>query len=68
MVKLIAEMHGKNVKLVKVFNPLLRLLGLKIGLINKVFGNLVYEQSMSEYKVDYRIRDLESIKLTESRD
>lgn len=66
MVKLIAEAHGKKVRMVKVFNPLLKLLGLKIGLINKVFGNLVYEQSMSDYKVNYRIRDLrESIELTE---
>jgi nucleoside-diphosphate-sugar epimerase len=69
MVKLIAEVHGKKIRLVKIFNPVLRLLGSKIRLINKVFGNLVYEQSMSEYKVDYQIRGLrESIKLTESRD
>jgi len=66
MVKLIAEVHGRNIRLIKVFNPALKLLGLKIGLINKVFGNLVYEQSMSEYKENYRIRDLrESIVLTE---
>jgi len=66
MVRLIAEVHGKKVKLVKVFNPLLRLLGSKQGLINKVFGNLVYEQNMSKYKVDYQIRDLrKSIELTE---
>jgi len=69
MVKLIAEMHGKKVKLVKIFNPLLRFLGLRIKLINKVFGNLVYEKSMSKYKVGYQIIDLrESIKITESRD
>jgi UDP-glucose 4-epimerase len=41
-------------------------MGVKIGLINKVFGNLVYDQKMSEYKVDYRIRDFkETIVLTE---
>ena len=69
MVKLIAEMHGKKVKLVKIFNPLLRFLGLRIKLINKVFGNLVYDKSMSKYKVGYQIIDLrESIKITESRD
>ena len=66
MVKLIAEVHGKKIKLVKIFNPLLRLLGLKIKLINKVFGNLVYEKSMSDYKANYRIRNLrESIIITE---
>lgn len=66
MVKLIAEVHGKRVRLVKVFNPVLKLLGLKVGLVNKVFGNLVYEKSMSDYKEGYRVRDLrESIELTE---
>lgn len=67
MVKLIAEVHGKRVKLTKVFNPVLKLMGLKVGLINKVFGNLVYEKSMSDYKEDYRIRTLrKSIELTEN--
>jgi UDP-glucose 4-epimerase len=66
MVKLIADAHGKKVRLTKMFNPLLRVLELKIGIINKVFGNLVYEQRISEYKENYRIRDLrESIMLTE---
>lgn len=66
MVRLIAEVHGKKIRLTKIFNPVLRLVGLKVGLINKVFGNLVYEKSMSDYKVNYRIRDLrESIELTE---
>ncbi|MBT9139345.1 MAG: N-acetyl-alpha-D-glucosaminyl-diphospho-ditrans,octacis-undecaprenol 4-epimerase [Syntrophomonadaceae bacterium] len=69
MVRLIAEVHGKKIRLTKIFNPVLRLVGLKVGLINKVFGNLVYEKSMSDYKVNYRIRDLrESIELTEKTD
>lgn len=68
MVKLIAKVHAKKVKLTKIFNPLLELMNLKIGLINKVFGNLVYEKSMSDYKINYRIWDLEeSIKLTERK-
>ncbi|WP_226678993.1 NAD-dependent epimerase/dehydratase family protein [Mesobacillus jeotgali] len=69
MVRLIADSHGKKIKLTKAFNPLLVLMGLKIGLINKVFGNLVYADSLSEYKNNYRVRDLkESIIVTESRD
>ncbi len=69
MVRLIAEVHGKKIRLTKIFNPVLRLVGLKVGLINKVFGNLVYEKSMSDYKVNYRIRDLrESIELTERQE
>jgi UDP-glucose 4-epimerase len=66
MVKLIAEAKGKQVKLVKVFNPFLFFIGRYVGVLNKIFGNLVYEQSISEYKANYRIRDLpESIMATE---
>jgi len=65
MVKLIAETHGKKIRLTKAFNPILKLLAYKVGLINKVFGNLVYEKSMSEYKENYRVRDFrESISLS----
>lgn len=65
LVKLIAEEHGNKIKLTKVFNPLLKLMGNFVGVVNKVFGNLVYEKSMSDYKDNYRIRDLrESIAVT----
>ncbi|MBP1950569.1 NAD-dependent epimerase/dehydratase family protein [Virgibacillus litoralis] len=66
MVKLIANAHGKKIRLTKIFNPLLRVMAENVGLINKVFGSLVYEKSMSDYKEDYRNRDLkETIELTE---
>jgi UDP-glucose 4-epimerase len=66
LVKTIAEVHGKKIIMTKVFNPVLRLM-FGIGIVNKVFGNLVYEKSMSDYdKVNYRIRTFkESIELTE---
>ena len=66
LVRTIAEVHGKKIWMTKVFNPVLRLM-FGIGIVNKVFGNLVYEKSMSDYdKANYRIRDFrESIKLTE---
>ena len=67
LVKLIAEAHGKNLKLTKLFNPVLMLMGNFMGMVNKAFGNLVYEKSMSEYNEDYRIRDLrESVIKTEN--
>jgi nucleoside-diphosphate-sugar epimerase len=67
LVKLIAKTYGRKLTLTKLFNPLLRLIGLKLGLVNKVFGNLVYERDMSSYKENYRIRDLEeSIRVTET--
>ncbi|NMA48155.1 MAG: NAD-dependent epimerase/dehydratase family protein [Tissierellia bacterium] len=67
MVRLIAEVHGKKIRLTRMFNPLLRLMTDRVKIINKVFGNLVYEKSMSSYdKSDYRIYDLrESILITE---
>lgn len=69
MVRLIAEVHGKKIRMVKVFNPFLRLMGIKVELVNKVFGNLVYEKAMSEYKEGYWVRDLKkSIVVTEAGD
>ena len=66
LVETIAEVHGKKIMMTKVFNPVLRMM-FGIGIVNKVFGNLVYEKSMSDYdKANYRIRDFrESIELTE---
>lgn len=66
LVRLIGEVHGKKIIMTKVFNPVLRLM-FGIGIVNKVFGNLVYEKSMSDYdKANYRIRTFkESIELTE---
>jgi len=66
MVRLIAEVHGKKMRLVKIFNPMIRVISGKIGIFNKVFGNLLYEQGMSGYKKSYQINDLlSSIKETE---
>ncbi|MFZ7942495.1 NAD-dependent epimerase/dehydratase family protein [Neobacillus sp. 19] len=66
MVTTIAEVHGKKVKLTKIFNPVLRAMVSKVGIINKVFGNLVYAKNISEYKQNYRVRDLkDSIMMTE---
>ncbi|MGI5912912.1 MAG: NAD-dependent epimerase/dehydratase family protein [Syntrophomonadaceae bacterium] len=66
MVKVIAEAHGRKIWMTKLFNPLLRLLN--VSIVNKVFGDLVYEFNMSEYKNDYRVCEFkESINKTESR-
>lgn len=67
LVKTIAEVHGKKMRLTKLFNPVIRSM-FRIGTVNKVFGNLVYKKSMSHYSnADYQIRNLkESIIITES--
>lgn len=71
MVKRIAETKGKKICLCSMFHPFLLLLGKaggRIGsMVNKAFGNMTYEKSMSEYKEEYRIYDFrESVRLTES--
>lgn len=66
MVKIISELNGKNIKLVRVFNPFLRLFGKKVDLISKVFGNLRYDMEISKYKEPYNVYDFkESLKRTE---
>lgn len=70
MVKQIAEAHGRKIRLVKMFNPFLRLLGAvggKFGgLVNKAFGNMVYERELGIYKDAYEVVEFkESIELTE---
>ena len=54
LVKMIAAAKGRKLSLWKGFGWLLKLAGLFIHKINKAFGNLSYEQSMSDYSSDYR--------------
>lgn len=66
LVRLIAAAHGKKRPLLKGFGWSLKLMSHMTGLINKAFGSLAYDMSMSEYKENYRIATLEeSIKLSE---
>ncbi len=66
MVKLIAMVHDKKILMIKIFNPLLRLLDNKVLVIKKVFGNLYYDMNMSEIGKDYSVKDLiQTIELTE---
>ncbi len=40
------DVLGKKTYLTKVFNPIVRIMAKKIGFVNKVFGNLVYEKEV----------------------
>ena len=42
MVAQIARDHGRRIRLTRLFNPILRLLSGKAGVVDKVFGGLVY--------------------------
>lgn len=67
LVKMIALAHGKKVRLVKGFTWGIKLMSHFTGLVNKAFGSLCYEMSLSEYKEDYRrVRLEQSIERTES--
>ena len=70
MVQKIAESHGRKIRMIRFFNPMLILLGRGkgrlAGLANKAFGNLVYDKALSRYRENYCVYGLEeSICLTE---
>ncbi|SDZ46577.1 UDP-glucose 4-epimerase [Evansella caseinilytica] len=68
MVRLIGEVHGHKIRLTKIFNLFITPFIGKVELITKVFGNLVYEQEMSEYKEDYLVNSFtQSIRRTEDK-
>ncbi|QCR31885.1 NAD-dependent epimerase/dehydratase family protein [Lysinibacillus sp. SGAir0095] len=68
MVELIAETHGKKIWKIKFLNPIVYYLRRRIGTVNKVFGDLVYDKEISIYKEDYYVVDYtKSIKVTEQK-
>ncbi|MHC5269458.1 NAD-dependent epimerase/dehydratase family protein [Enterococcus sp. LJL98] len=66
LVREIGAVYGKKIYLFKFLNPIIRLL-IKQSIVNKIFGNLVYETTMSKYKHNiYQVRDFKnSIQCTE---
>lgn len=67
LVKEIADIHHHKIRLTKAFNPLIRLFK-KETHINKMFGNLTVEKTISVYKESYCVHSLSrSIWLTEER-
>ncbi len=60
LISMIADSHGKKVKLVKGFSWCLKILSRFTGLVNKAFGNMIYEQEMSKYTDNYIVEDLKN--------
>lgn len=58
MVKMIAEAHGKKIRLIKGFGGLIKFFGLFSKTLQKAFGNLIYEQKMGEYPRNYCVKEL----------
>ncbi len=68
LVQIIARVHGRKIVIVKGFGWAIKLLSHLTGLVNKAFGSLSYDMSISEYKDNYRIYGLEeSIERTETK-
>lgn len=66
LVELIARTNGKKIKVIGGFTWAIKLMSHLTKLVNKAFGNLTYDQKMSEYKENYQKYTLEeSIRLTE---
>ena len=66
IVKMIAEAHGKKVRLIRGASWILKIMSHFTGLVNKAFGSLTYNKEMSVYKENYRKFSLSSsIELTE---
>ena len=66
VISLIAKAHDKRCVLIPGFGWALKILSHATGLVNKAFGNLYYEQGMSEYKEPYQKYSLqEAIERTE---
>lgn len=67
MVRLIAKVHGKKMIMIRAFNGMIKSLSRNAGLLNKMFGNLAYDMSLSTYdKGNYQIRSFrESIEMAE---
>lgn len=64
MVQLIAHYHGSKIRLTKLFNPFIKLF--RISEVNKVFGSLVYDKTMSHPFRPLPVPEVsESIRLTE---
>lgn len=66
LVQMIAAAHGKKMLLIPGFGWALKLMAKITGLVNKAFGSLCYDQSLSSYRCNYCIKTLEeSIQETE---
>ena len=66
MVRMIAETHGRRIRLVPHCEWMLRGMAHVTGLVDKAFGSLAYDMTLSEYREEYRVCSLaESIRRTE---
>ena len=58
IVRMIAESHERKMIMLPFCEIPLKVLAVFSGLVNKAFGSLAYDMSLSDYRVDYRLYDL----------
>lgn len=66
LVKLIAEIHEKKVRLILCCEWALKIMSKVTGLVNKAFGSFCYDRSLSEYVRDGKTVDYRKVGLEES--
>ncbi|MGT2752199.1 NAD-dependent epimerase/dehydratase family protein [Streptococcus porcinus] len=67
LVKMIRKVNGKNTILISLFNPIISKMH-RVSQINKLFGNLTYDQTLSQEVFDYNVADYEeSIRRSEEK-
>lgn len=67
LIKEIASLHNHKILFVGLFNPFIKLFNKQVY-INKVFGNLTIDKSLSEYKENYNKYSFkESVRITEGK-
>lgn len=65
LIKEIAKFKNHKIWFIGIFNPFIKILNKQVY-VNKVFGNLIIDKKLSEYKYNYNIYSLQqSIKMTE---
>lgn len=56
MVKDLAVIYGKQMHLIKIFNPILKFFGRKIYFIDKAFGNIAYAaEASNDFEYQYQV-------------
>ena len=59
IIEVASKYYGKKVYFTSAFNSVIKLASKKIGIINKVFGNKIYDKSISQSK-EYQVCDFEN--------
>ena len=55
LVRQLAQAQGKKLHLTRLFNPALKILRRFTPLVDKAFGSMRYDMTMSEYRSNYRV-------------